>query len=153
MYRSPVENLLQINRKLFLKLLWSLVSVRQRFAARLPCRSVREGSVAPLLLSLTLEPEETPPAPAGWTPPRTFLTAIASVKQRAHFYQPHVLKFCPSVSHRGLSATWGYGGCCSFPSAFFFSSVFVMHDYIWLCVCSVCTYAFSVCGFFYMTRI
>lgn len=107
-YCSLVENLLQINEKLFLKLLQPLVSVRQHFMALMgamaQCRAAPWHHAAPGVWA----PREALGSPC---------TLLA--EQRARCYQPHVPKFCPSVSHRGLNATWGDAQCCSFPSALF----------------------------------
>lgn len=108
-YCSLVENLLQINGKLFLKLLRPLVSVRQRFMALMGV--VPQCRAAPW--------HRAPPG--VWAPGEALGSpcTLLGEEQRARCYRPHVPKFCPSVSHRGLSATWGDARCCSFPSALF----------------------------------
>lgn len=149
MYCSLVENLLQINRKLFLKLPWSLVSVRQHLVAGVECQSIREGSVAPILFSFTLKPEETLSVQAVGSP--VHISGNAHICKTASTFLPttcpKVLPICQSLWLKCYLGVWWM----LFFSFSIFSCGFAVHDYIWLCVCSVC-----ICflfAFFYMTRI
>lgn len=60
-------------------------------------------------------------APHVWAPGEALGSPYALLvgEQRARCYQLRIPKFHPSVSHRGLSATWGDAQCCFFPSALF----------------------------------
>lgn len=106
------------------------------------------GSVHLFLLSHRSQRKHST-GPAGRSP--LHISGSDHVCKTAHFYQPHVLKFCPSVSHCGLSAARGYGGCRCFPSAFFHLFLLCMITFgivsaQYVCMC-------FLFAFLYMTRI
>lgn len=140
-------------KKLFLQLLRSLVSVRQRFAERGQRQSTRWRlrGTSPALPRAEARGKALSPGRLG-SPARSAGSHRLRKTESAFLPTtcPKVLPICQSL---WLKCYSGVRRMLFLFLQHFFSSVFVMHDYVWLCVCSLCVYVFSVCGFFYMTRI